>query len=173
MNAGVNTDLLGGLLTSLEADLEAMGWEAPLRLYVLAGERRDPRLELVAHAMCHPLELLPTLPSFPSFVHGVALSTEGWALMLAEEQVDEMCDALTAGGVPAADHQRIIGGFMEAEVLKGPLRLHPLGKEVRTVVAVLRGGHSLTVMRARGQASETIAQQMEGVVYDALLRLLR
>jgi hypothetical protein len=169
----VNTDLLGGLLASLEADLEAMGWDAPLRLYALAGERRDPRLDLVARAMCHPLDLLPTLPLFPSFVHGVALSTEGWALILPDEQVAEMYDALTAGGVPMTDHQRIISGFMEAEARKGPLRLHPLGKEVRTVVAVLRGGHSLTVMRARGQAPETVAQQMEGAVYDALFRLLR
>lgn len=169
----MNTDLLGGLLAGLEADLDVMGWEAPFRLYVLAGERRDPRLELVAHAMCHPLELLPTLPPFPSFVHGVALSTEGWALMLAEEQVAEMRAELAAGGVPTTDHQRIITEFMEAELRKGPLRLHPLGREVRTVVAVLRGGDSLTVMRARGQAPETVAQQMEGAVYDALLRLLR
>lgn len=188
----VNEDAMKKLLTTVENDLDALGWDQPIGIYVIAGKVEDPHLELVLNldAGTHPCDALQRL-----YDMGLRISDKALGLVVASEgyrhlDVDEL-----PGGVGKQIRDSCREFFpeytdeeIEREVQKayfnilrrapGPASMpNELRREVRTVTAVFRDGSVAMIARTRdeepGPAHVGAQASGGGNVPESMLSMLR
>lgn len=138
------------LLSELENDLEAQGWDQPSTLYVIEAVDDDPYLIKIVEFHDHPCEVLDSLPPLNrSIARGVVLAYEGWTVEMDGDLVQRSYALLEEMGVPRGLRDEIVNIAMERLMPTQPSQ-HEDRVECRFVQAMLRNGTSLTVMRKRG-----------------------
>lgn len=180
MNADLHTDLIRDpatltALRSLEAGVDAGGWDQPARLFTLHRDSHDRLhpVEITAAAAfgdVHPVRIIRALAAALSRVptdpgSGLteamldSIDIHAWVLLSEAWMVDAPAD--NAAGALAAADERL-------------LHLHPHRVEIRTVNAVDRGGRVEVLIRRRGQdlASTPPGSELSGSVLEALRALM-
>jgi hypothetical protein len=150
----LNTEAVDRLITTLENDVSALGWDQPHRLYAIAGSLEDPRFDLMLPPFRqHPIQKFlkgydTGLRVKPDVV-GLALCNEGWRMRmpaeLTEEQVPVLATFRKAGrqkGIKDEDIENALSRYFvelasELGISNAPDHLKV---ETRTVTAVLKDG---------------------------------
>lgn len=164
----VTREALAKLARTLENDLDALGWDQPHRMYVVAGSLEDPRLELTIELpiQFHPCDLLQHLYDSGHRLRegalGLAFATEGWR-HLTYPELREGHPNMTAAveGLTDTLFPDLTGDERERILTKSLLEMQSglrpsqapdhLRKETRSITTVLRNGQTIAVSRTRGK----------------------
>lgn len=127
------------LISSVESDINAMGWDRPARVFLLQGEPGDEFLRMMSEVEGHVgdfLEMATTslgpIPENGSL--GLAVATEGWTY---PRHIGEQLAKMTA------EEQAEYGKLVRPSE-------HPERREVRSVILVTRDGEVAAITRIRG-----------------------
>lgn len=138
-------------MLTLEADLDAVGWDQPSAIYVVEDTGNDPHLIKAFDFKEHPCDVLDILPPLVTpRAKGVILANEAWMLTV---DADER-------------------SFAEALAQGSPAQ-HPDRVEARFLHCMMRNGDWCALVRKRGQEPYFMsdATTLGGRVYEAMKRL--
>jgi hypothetical protein len=102
----MNTEALKRLVTILENDIGALGWDQPVKIYAILGTLEDPRFDLLLEGVdAKPQVVLQASYDdglrMKSDVLGLAVCSEGWRMRmpseLTEEQMPQLAEMRAAG----------------------------------------------------------------------------
>lgn len=162
------------VLTNLDSDTDASGWDQPARIYALLGSTEDPFLALLFTAgPGHPLDYFEKAAhgavQVPSQAIGIVAVVESWRVLAFEEIVDqfptianqmlEELRRITPASVSDEDFFAEIGSiWIQAAAELGVNHVRPeLVKESRVSIA-LADNMVTSVMMDRYSSSPNVSQ---------------